>query len=244
MRRLVLAVVATTGAAMVSFPLAERGSDVRRRLSDTVVTGLFATTTLATARRWGWPRAVIGAKVVALATGSVERVGTATGLPFGHYSYTGRLRPTVAGVPVVVPMAWWAMAVPARESAHAALGRHSTPVARIALGAVALTAWDLFLDPQMTAEGYWHWRRAGRYRGIPLSNFAGWLVTSCAVMASLEVLVPPRRPDPMLVGQYAAMGVMETIGFAAFFRDRLVAVAGGMAMLPIATLAALRWRDA
>ena len=33
------------------------------------------------------------------------------------------LRPTVAGVPVVVPLAWWAMALPAREVAHAALGR-------------------------------------------------------------------------------------------------------------------------
>ena len=30
------------------------------------------------------------------------------------------------------------------------------------------------------------------------------------------------------------MGVMETVGFAAFFRDRLVAAVGGAAMLPIA----------
>ena len=53
------------------------------------------------------------------------------GVPFGRYRYTGRLRPDVAGVPVVVPMAWWAMAVPAREAAHAALGRRSTAAARI-----------------------------------------------------------------------------------------------------------------
>ena len=30
------------------------------------------------------------------------------------------------------------------------------------------------------------------------------------------------------------MAVMETVGFAAFFGDRLVAVVGGAAMLPIA----------
>ena len=85
------------------------------------------------------------------------------------------------------------MAVPAREAAHAVLGRRSTALGRIALGAAALTAWDLFLDPQMTAEGYWRWDRPGRYRGIPLTNYAGWLVTSVGLMAVLEVLSPSQR---------------------------------------------------
>ena len=79
-------------------------------------------------------------------------------------------------------------------------------------GRPALTAWDLFLDPQMTAEGYWRWTRRGRYRGIPLTNYAGWLLTSVAVMAALEALLPPDEPDRALVGEYAAMGVMETVG--------------------------------
>ena len=61
------------------------------------------------------------------------------------------------------------------------------------LGAVALTAWDLFLDPQMIAEGYWRWARRGGYRGIPLSNYAGWLVTGVGVMAVLEAVLPPGR---------------------------------------------------
>ncbi|MET0326941.1 MAG: carotenoid biosynthesis protein, partial [Ilumatobacteraceae bacterium] len=205
-----------------------------------VVTGLAATTTLATARRWSWARTGAGAAVVALGTAAVERIGTSTGWPFGRYRYTGRLRPEVAGVPVVVPLAWWAMAVPAREAAHSALGAlgwRSTPVRRVALGAVALTAWDLFLDPQMTAEGYWRWARGGSYRGIPLSNYAGWLLTSAAVMATLEALLPAAEPDRALVGEYAAMGVMETVGFAAFFGDRLVAAVGGLAMVPLAAAA-------
>ena len=120
-------------------------------------------------------------------------LGTATGVPFGRYRYTGRLRAVVAGVPVVVPLAWWGMAVPAWEAASAALGGCSRPAGRIALGAVALTAWDLFLDPQMTAEDYWRWQQPGAYRGIPLSNYAGWLLTSAAVMAMLEPLLPTSR---------------------------------------------------
>ncbi len=38
------------------------------------------------------------------------------------------------------------------------------------------------------------------------------------------------------------MAVMETLGFAAFFRDRLVAVVGGAAMLPTAAFAVARLR--
>jgi putative membrane protein len=105
---------------------------------------------------------------------------------------------------------------------------------------VALAAWDLFLDPQMTAEGYWRWARGGRYRGIPLSNFAGWLATGLGVMVVLERVLPPAEPDVVLVGEYAGMALMETAGFAAFFGDRLVAAAGGAAMLPLAAGAVAR----
>jgi len=231
------AAAAATALGMVAFPLAGPGGELRRHLSGAVVAGLATTTTVATAGRWGWARAGLGATVVGVATAAVERIGTSTGLPFGRYRYTGRLQPEVAGVPVIVPLAWWSMAVPAREAAHGALGRRSTPLRRVVLGALALTAWDLFLDPQMTAEGFWRWTRRGRYRGIPLTNYAGWLLVGAAVMAALEAVLPAAEPDRSLVGEYAVMGVMETVGFAAFFRDRLVATVGGGAMLPLAAAA-------
>ena len=201
--------------------------------------GLAATTAAVCVTRWRPGRTALAASVVVAATAAVERLGTSTGWPFGRYRYTGRLRPEVAGVPAIVPAAWWAMAVPAREVAHAVLGRRSSRLGAHRLGAMALAAWDLFLDPQMTAEGYWRWDRPGRYRGIPLSNYAGWLVAGAAVMAVLEVLLPPRRGvvDPALVAEYAGMAVMETVGFAAFFGDRLVAAVGGAATLPLAASA-------
>ncbi len=235
---------AITFAGMVATPLAARGGPVRRVLSSVVVTGLCATTGAAAARRWGAPRTAAAAGAVAVGTAGVEHLGITTGRPFGGYSYTGALRPQVAGVPAIVPLAWFAMAVPAREAAHAALGDRSSPLGRVTLGAAALTAWDLFLDPQMVGEGYWRWVRRGRYRGIPLSNFAGWFLTSLAVMAVLEAALPvDREPDRTLVAEYATMAGMETLGFAAFFRDRLVAATGGAAMLPIAGAAVSRlWR--
>ena len=236
---------AITLAGMIATPLARRGGPVRRTLSTVVVSGLFATTSAAAARRWGAPRAAIAATGVAAATTAVEHLGTTSGRPFGAYGYTNALRPQVAGVPAIVPLAWFAMAVPARETAHAALGHRSTPARRIALGAVALTAWDLFLDPQMVGEGYWRWVRAGRYRGIPVTNYLGWLATSTAVMAALEVALPTDgEADRTLVAEYGVMAGMETLGFAAFFKDRVVAAVGGTAMVPIAVAAARSlWRS-
>ncbi|MDG2233112.1 MAG: carotenoid biosynthesis protein, partial [Ilumatobacter sp.] len=111
------------------------------------------------------------------------------------------------------------------------------------LGSAAMTAWDLFLDPQMVGEGYWAWARRGLYRGIPLSNFGGWFLTGLGIMALFEVVLPvartgPDRHDVRLVGQYGYMSVMQTLGFARYFRDPLVAVVGGLGMLPFAAAAA------
>jgi len=243
---------AVTVAGMIATPLLPQGGRGRRVLSSVVVVGSFVTTTANAARRWGPQRAAAAAGLTAVATTIVERIGTATGVPFGRYAYTSALQPQVAHVPAIVPLAWFALGLPARESAHAALGRRSTPLARVAVGSAALTAWDLFLDPQMVGEGYWRWVRNGAYRGIPLTNFLGWFATGLGVMALLDAVLPPGTSDDdtrdhgtaastgadgALVGEYAYMAVMETIGFARYFRDPLVAVVGGLGMLPIAATA-------
>lgn len=233
-----------TVAGMIATPLLPQGGRARRVLSTVVVVGSFATTTANAVRRWGGRRAGTAAAATAVSTTLVERVGTATGIPFGRYGYTSALKPQVAHVPAIVPLAWFALGLPARETAHAALGEHSTPARRIALGSAALTAWDLFLDPQMVGEGYWVWAKRGTYRGIPLSNYVGWFVTGLGVMALLEAVLPPAADstdaDGALVGEYAYMGVMETIGFAKYFRDPVVAVVGGLGMLPVAAVAVAR----
>lgn len=219
-------------AAQIAIPLTAR----RAGLSSIVVVGLAACATGAAALTWGWFRAGLAAAVVTPAALLTEVVGTRTGWPFGPYHYTGALRPTVAGVPLIVPLAWLGMGL----AAWAVAGWIATgPLTRGAAGAVALSGWDLFLDPQMTRERYWVWTGGGAYRHVPLSNYAGWLVCSAAVMALLSVALPgPRRSEPLL-GLYSWMAAMETLGFAVFFGDLLVAVVGGVVTLP---LAATAWR--
>lgn len=160
----------------------------------------------------------------------VELVGVATGRPFGHYTYTSQLGPRVGGVPLLAAAAWAMMARPAWVVAG-----HLCPhgPARIALAAGALTAWDVFLDPRMAADGYWTWPGGGRYEGIPASNFLGWFATGLgvfAVWAALDDDGAPVPADDGALALYAWTWLGETFANTVLWRRPVVAGAGGIAM--------------
>jgi uncharacterized membrane protein len=223
-------------AVMALLQIAVPLTDDRAGLTTAVVVAFAAVTTLLAADEWGGRRAVAAAAVVLGGALLLEEVGSETGWPFGDYRYGDALRPTVAGVPLAVGLAWWAMAVPAREVA----ARVAAPGwRRVVVGAVALTAWDVLLDPQMVDEGYWTWAGGGPWRDVPLSNYAGWLLASAVVMVVLDRLLPGPARTPSLLALYSWWAVLSTLGFLAFFGDPLVGVVGGLCMLP---LAALAWR--
>jgi uncharacterized membrane protein len=226
MKRLAIVV---TALAMVATPLVDIGSSARVTLAHLVVGGLFVITFVVARSVWGRRAILASASVVAIGF-VVEVLGSRTGFPFGEYDYTTRLGPQIANVPVVVAFAWCAMALPAREVASAICGSRASRSARIVAGAVALTFWDVFLDPHMVMEGYWVWPEGGSFFGIPLSNYLGWLGVSAVLMGVLEVLLPPRRVQRTPVVQYVAVAVMETIGFVFFFGDPLVGLWGAVTM--------------
>ena len=228
---------ATTVASMLATPFTPPRSRRRLALTWATVVGGATRTWAVERRRRGTTSSSVAATIVVAGTLAAEVLGTRSGRVFGRYAYTGRLAPAVRGVPLLVPVAWYAMAVPARAVAGRALGSRATPVGRVALGAAALTAWDLFLDPQMTADGAWRWAGPGRYRGIPATNFLGWFVVSAGVMCALEAT--SASDDVAHVATYGTLGAMETVAFSTFWRDPVVAVAGGLAMLPITAMALL-----
>ncbi len=198
-----------------------------------IVALLAAASVAFTAVRAGWRRAAAAAAAAFLLGLAAEWAGTRTGFPFGAYRYTGLLRPSIGTVPLTVPLAWSGMGL-AGYAAGCAITRGRA--GRIAAGAAALTAWDLFLDPQMLRNGFWQWAHPGPYQGVPLSNFAGWLLVSAILMAVLDGLLAPRRPAvpslyPGLLAAYTVMAVMETVGFAAVFpHGRAIALAGALGM--------------
>jgi uncharacterized membrane protein len=232
-----IAAAAVAAACMALLQIAVPLTDDRAGLTTAVVVAFATTTTLLAARVWGGARALVAAGLVTAGALLLEAVASRTGWPFGDYRYGDELRPTVAGVPLAVGLAWWAMAVPAREVAARLL---PAGWSRVVLGAAALTAWDVFLDPQMVDEGYWTWDGGGPWRDVPLSNYVGWLLVSGVVVLALDRLLPDPGGDPRLLALYSWWAVMSTLGFLVFFGDPVVGVVGGLCMLP---LAALAWRE-
>ena len=88
------------------------------------------------------------------------------------------------------------------------------------LAAGALTAWDVFLDPRMAADGYWTWPHGGRYEGVPASNFIGWFVTGTgvfAVWAGWTGDAPERERDDGALALYVWTWAGETFANAVLF---------------------------
>ncbi|MGV9709559.1 carotenoid biosynthesis protein [Gordonia sp. NPDC003424] len=162
-----------------------------------------------------------------------ESVGVHTGFPFGSYSYTGLLGPEVLGVPMVVPLAWIMMAWPALAVARRLVGT-SHPLVRALVGAAALTAWDVFLDPQMVDQGYWQWRDPSPsipgVHGIPLTNFAGWFLVALLMMAVLDRLVDTATSDALPITIYLWTYFSSVVAHALFFGRPPVALVGGLLM--------------
>jgi len=235
-RRLERTAEVTALAAMVLTPMGARGGRWRRGLTGVIVGAGAIRSAAADVRVHGARRGLIVGVTTMTTAWFAEVVGLRTGWPFGRYHYTESLRPQLAGVPVHVPLAWSAMAGPA-HSVGIATVPSSGRVPRVVAGASALTAWDVFLDPQMTAEGYWTWPLGGSFRGVPLSNFAGWLVVSAGVMAVRELVLRSDQPDRAHTATYGVVALMEAAAFATFLRDRGVAVAGGAAMFTPAAVA-------
>jgi putative membrane protein len=188
----------------------------------------------------GWRR---GALPVAAAAGigfAAEVVGVATGRPFGHYAYSARLGPRIAGVPLLAAAAWAMMARPAWVAAGWVARRRA---ARVATAAGALAAWDVFIDPRMVREGYWSWPGGGRYEGVPATNFLGWWVTGLGVFGIWSLLddAPAGPRDDVALGLYAWTWAGETFANAVLWRRPRVAAAGAAAMGVVAA-PALRGR--
>lgn len=121
---------------------------------------------------------------------AAEIIGTATGLPFGCYEYAvDRLGPTLSGVPLVVPLAWTGGLYPVWVLARLLTRRAASRVGLLAVGAVG---WDLFLDPQMVADGQWTWcDDSSGLPGsaeIPVTNYLGWFTVALLMGALLTVL--------------------------------------------------------
>ncbi len=212
---------------------------------------VFAAASLTDAAR---VHGVRGAAVLLAVAGGggllTEAVGVATGLPFGTYTYTGTLGPELAGVPVVVPLAWVMMAWPALVVGRS-LARTAGAVAVV--GGAALASWDLFLDPQMVDAGHWSWAHPvpalPLVPGVPVTNYVGWALVAVLMMATLHRFVgPAAAPSAPAAALYLWTYGSSVMAHVAFFDRPGSALVGGVVMgsvaVPFARALWLRRRSA
>lgn len=197
-----------------------------------------------------------GAVLLVVAGGGglvAEAVGVRYGVPFGEYDYTGTLGVELLGVPLLVPLAWVMMAWPAAVVARRLVGPRRA-VLRVAVAAYALTAWDVFLDPQMVDAGHWAWAdptpALPGVEGIPLTNFAGWLLVSAVVCAGIDRVVgrggpeDTARRDLVPLAVYLWTYASSVMAQAVFFGRPSVALVGALLMGLVAWPLAWRlWRE-
>ncbi len=193
-------------------------------------------------QQWGWSRTLRAAAIVAILSWGAEFIGHRTGLPFGAYHYTDQLQPQIGGVPLLIPLAWFMLLPSSWVMAQLIVGRRTNwqkYALFVLVSAAALTAWDLFLDPQMVAWNFWVWENPSGYFGIPWSNYFGWLLVSALITA----VVNPAELKPMpLALVYAIVWFLQTFGQAFFWGQVGPALVGSLAMGAIMVLAFWRSR--
>ncbi|HWQ05440.1 MAG TPA: carotenoid biosynthesis protein [Longilinea sp.] len=208
----------------------------------TLVTFSFAV--LHAGSSFGWRRGLT-LLVIVVATGlAFESVGVATGIVYGPYHYTDQLGVKFLNlVPVILPVAWFMMIYPSFRIANDLVSQFVSAgfwhdVLTAALGAVAMTAWDLAMDPIMVAAGHWVWEQPGAYFGIPVQNFWGWWLTTFTALG-LYLIVRrwlPGKDQAWLPTGWTTIAY-ATMGTSTILSDFLIGLSGpGMvgvfAMLP------------
>jgi uncharacterized membrane protein len=249
-RNVAWALVGTAVLVQIGYPLTPEALRSPVTVASVLV---FCAAAVADAVRVNGPRGGVVLLVVAGCGGlAVEAVGLRTGVPFGSYAYTGNLGAALLGVPLVVPLAWVMMAWPALVVGRTLAARVGGPRAAVvaAVGGWALAAWDVFLDPQMVDAGHWRWANPEPalplVPGIPLSNYAGWLVVAVTMIATADRLLPDdraARPSGPAAALYLWAYASSVVAHTVFFGRPGAALVGGVLMGLVAVpFAVASWR--
>lgn len=182
----------------------------------------FAFTLTHASQRMKWPRTLALLGFVFGVSLLFESVGVATGIIYGPYHYTDKLGPLFLGlVPLLIPVAWFMMMYPSYVIADrivpADWGKWSRLFTVAAVGGIAMTAWDMVMDPIMVAGGHWVWEVNGAYFGIPLQNFLGWWLTAFTTFSlfmltmGMSKITSEGQYDRLAVLSYVVTGLGNTI---------------------------------
>jgi putative membrane protein len=171
----------------------------------------------------GWRRTLQFTVIGYLIAFGSEWLSINTGFPYGWYYYidtTSSHELWVVGVPffdslsyvflaycsyatalfIISPLKAWRWNIATLETR-----RIRRSFSALLLGALLQTMLDIVIDPVALRGGRWFlgqiygYREQGIHFGVPLSNYAGWLLTSLCLIAALQ-LIDARRNDETASG--------------------------------------------
>ncbi|QZY00967.1 bisanhydrobacterioruberin hydratase [Halobaculum rubrum] len=128
----------------------------------------------------------------------IEYVGITTGWPYGEFEYLVALGPELGGVPLGLPVFFLPLVANAYLLSLLLLGERAERAAVRLLAVIALVlVMDVVLDPGAVALGFWAYegvanagalgvRSGAGFYGVPLSNYAGWVVSATVAVVVLD----------------------------------------------------------
>jgi putative membrane protein len=119
---------------------------------------------------------------------AIELFGVATGWPYGEFAYLIELGPMLAGeVPLGLPVFFFPLVVNSYLLVVLLAGPRARSRLRRLVAVAATVVWmDVVLDPAAVALGFWAYYPPGAYHGVPLSNYAGWVLSALVSVALLD----------------------------------------------------------
>jgi putative membrane protein len=176
---------------------------------------------------YGWTNTLAFFVITFTATLAIENIGAATGVPFGQYHFvvTAGL-PSVGHIPLVVGCLWfsmgyfsWHVAAILLDDADVRLDERVNRIALPVIAAFVMTQWDFVMDRgNSTLSGAWVWHDGGADFGVPLSNYAGWFITSWLFyqlyalwLARSSIAAPDASLRIAAVVLYAAAGLAHLV---------------------------------
>jgi len=176
---------------------------------------------------YGWKDALVLFAICVAITFAMENIGATTGWPFGHYHFeVGANLPHIGVIPVIVGPLWFGMGYFSWQVAAVLLGaparsrRKFELLALPVIAAFVMTQWDLVMEPaEATIARAWVWHDGGAHFGVPLSNYAGWLLTSWLFYQAFAFYLS-RRPG-LPVPALTQMRTLRLIAIALYLASGL-----------------------